>query len=179
VTKLDPGTEPIMIRTSLALLAVLVAAPLGRADDPPVGTTLTLPVVSVSISVGGTDRDAKRAVYAPPPGWYVRSHRIVASRQRGSVSYAVNTVPAGWAWRAEEQAAAGARSSAAATLIAYQVSAGGQAAAARSTVASELQANASSHHLLVVDVAARGPGLWWGESGVELTVVADLVYLGR
>jgi hypothetical protein len=170
-----------MIRTSLATLPVLLLIPFPTraADDTPVGTTLTIPVVSVSVAAGSTGRESKRAVYAPPPGWYVRSHRVVVTQRHGAVSYAVNTVPAGWAWRAEEQAAAEGKSSAAAGFSAYKVSAGGQAAASHSASASGLQANASSHHLLVVDVAARGPGLWQGESGIELTVVGELVYLGR
>jgi hypothetical protein len=170
-----------MIRTSLATLAILLPLtfPTRAAADPPVGTTLTIPVVTVSIAAGSTDRESKRAVYAPPPGWYIRSHRVVVTQRHGSVSYAVNTVPAGWAWRAEEQAAADGKSAASAAVMGCKVSAGAQAAAARSAAASGLQSNASSHHLLVVDVAARGPGLWQGESGIELTVVGELVYLGR
>ena len=86
---------------------------------------------------------------------------------------------AGWAWRAVEQTAAEGRSAAAATVAAYKVSAGGQAALARSATAAGLQSSASSHHALVLEVSARGPGLWRGESGVDLTVVAELVYLGK
>ena len=169
-----------MTRILLAPFAVLLCPHLAAADDaPPPGTTMTLPVLSVSISVGGSGREVKRAVYAPPPGWYVRSHRVITTQKTGSVTYAVNTVPAGWAWRAEELSSATDRASGSATLAAYKVSAGGQGVLEQFGTTSGLQANASSHHLLVVDVAARGPGLWRGESGVELTVVADLVYLGR
>jgi hypothetical protein len=168
-----------MIRTSLATLVALLPAFSAAADAPPVGTTLTLPVISASVSAGGTDRESRRAVYAPPPGWYVRSHRVVPTRKSGAVTYAVNTVPAGWAWRAEEQTAAEGRSAAAAGVTAFKVSAGGQAALARSATAAGLQSSASSHHVLVLEVSARGPGLWRGESAVDLTVVAELVYLGR
>ncbi|VTU02811.1 unnamed protein product [Gemmataceae bacterium] len=163
-------------------LAVLVAASHSAFGTDPrapvVGTTQTLPVVSVSISVGNTGAESKRGVYAPPPGWYVRSHRVVTADKRGSVSYTVSTVPAGWAWRAEEQTTAEAKAAGSAAVTAYKVSGGAQAATATATAATELQANASSHHLLVVDVSARGCGLWKGDSGVELTVVAELVYLG-
>ena len=153
--------------------------PGAAAADPTVGTTLTIPVASVAVSADGSGREAKRVVYAPPPGWYVRSHRVVVTRKEGAVSYAVNTVPAGWAWRAEEQAAMEARGSGSATVTAYKVSAGGQAAGSHGSAASESQATASSHHVLIVEAVARGPGLWRGASEIELTVVADLVYLGR
>lgn len=168
-----------MIRLSLVTLVVVLPSAATAADDPPVGTTISLPVISVSLSAEGSDRDSRRAVYAPPPGWYVRSHRVVPSRKSGSVAYAVNTVPAGWAWRSEEQSAAEGRAAAAATVTSYKMSAGGQAAMAQSATASGLQSNASSHHLLVADVSVRGPGFLRGESVVDLTVVAELVYLGR
>jgi hypothetical protein len=95
----------------------------------------------------------------------------------GAVKYAVHTVPVGWAWRAEELTAVGGRSAAAVTV--YKVSAGGQAALARSAATSGLQSGASSHHVLVVEVPARGTGLWRGESRVDRTVVGELVYLGQ
>lgn len=168
-----------MLKAPLTASALLFVAPLSLAGEPAVGATLTIPVASVSISVDGTGRETKRAVYAPPPGWYVRSHRVVATRKTGSVAYAVNTVPAGWEWRAEEQTAAHSKANGGATVSAYKVSGGAQGGTAVSAETSGLQSNASSHHVLVVEVTARGPGLWKGESGVELTVVADLVYLGR
>jgi hypothetical protein len=170
-----------MTRTPLAALAALLSCPgpRGAADDPPVGTTLSMPVLSVSVSAGGSDRESRRAFYAPPPGWYVRSHRVVPARRSGSVAYAVSTVPAGWAWRTEDRAAAEGQSSAAADVSAYKLAAGGRGAVARSATASGLQSGASSHHLLVVEASARGPGWWGGESAVELTVVAELVYLGK
>jgi len=169
-----------MIQTSFTLVVLLTLPGVSLAgDDPRVGATQTLPVVSVSISVGNSATESKRVIYAPPPGWYVRSHRVVTAQKRGSVSYTVNTVPAGLAWRAEEQTSVDGKSNAGVTLAAYKVSAGGQAALANSAGATEPQSNASSHHLLVVDVSAHGMGMWRGESGVELTVMAELVYLGR
>lgn len=170
-----------MNKATLTLATLVFVSHTAQAADtrpPAVGTTQTLPVVSVSISVGSSGAETKRVVYAPPPGWYVRSHRVVTADKRGSVSYTVSTVPAGWAWRAEEQTTAEAKAAASAAVTAYKVSGGGQAATATATAATEVQANASSHHLLVVDVSARGCGLWKGDSGVELTVVAELVYLG-
>lgn len=146
---------------------------------PPVGTVQRLQVLSVSLAVGGTGYETKRAVYSPPPGWYVRSHRVVVANKYGSVNYAVSTVPAGWDWKTEEQAASAGKSSAAGTVSAYKFSGGGQLATSRDATATDHHAVASSHHLLVIDVAARGSGFLQSGSGVELTVVAEMVYLGR
>jgi hypothetical protein len=146
---------------------------------PPVGAVQTLPVLSVSLAVGSTGRETKRAVYSPPPGWYVRSHRVVTASRYGTVTYAVSTVPAGWDWKADEQAASNGKSSAAGTVSAYKFSGGGQLATSRDATATDHHAVASSHHILVIDVAARGNGFLQSGSGVELTVMAEMVYLGR
>ncbi len=164
-------------------LAAAVLTQAARAGDPPtngpaVGTVRTLPVVSVSLAVGSTDKEAKRVVYAPPPGWYVRSHRVICSNKHGAVTYAVSTVPAGWNWASDERSAAATRSSAAAVHATYPAGAGGRAAAATDATSADRQTNTSSHHLLVVDVSARGEGLFGGGAGVELTVYAEMVYLG-
>jgi hypothetical protein len=164
------------------LLALAIVAPATAAPPqapPPVGTVMCLPVLSVSVAAGGTERETRRAVYAPPPGWYVRSHKVIAANKYGTVTYAVSTVPAGWDWKAEEQAASVGKSGAAGTVSAYKVSAGGQLATAREATAADHSAVASSHHLLVLEVAARGAGFLQSGSGVELTVVAEMVYLGR
>lgn len=168
----------------LALVFTLSAIATGPATAeapiaPPVGTVQTLSVLSVSLAVGSTGREAKRAVYSPPPGWYVRSHRVHVANKYGTVTYAVSTVPAGWDWKADEQAASVGKSSAAGTVSAYKFSGGGQAATSRETTAADHHAVASSHHLLVIDVAARGAGFLQSGSGVELTVTAEMVYLGR
>jgi hypothetical protein len=169
-------------RTLVTCLLALSAAPATAAPPeapPPVGTVQTLPVLSVSLAVGSTGRETKRAVYAPPPGWYVRSHRVVVANKYGTVTYAVSTVPAGWDWKADEQAASAGRSSAAGTVSAYKVQAGGQLATLRDATATDHHAVASSHHLLVIEAAARGCGFLQSGSGVELTVMAEMVYLGR
>jgi hypothetical protein len=149
------------------------------ASPPPRGTVQTLPVLSVSLSVGSTGHETKRAVYAPPPGWHVRSHRVVVASKYGTVTYAVSTVPAGWDWKADEQAASAGKSSAGGAVSAYKFSGGGQLATSRDANATDHQAVASSHHLLVIDVTARGGGFLQSGSGVELTVLAEMVYLGR
>lgn len=150
-----------------------------KSEGPKPGTVRVLPVLSVSLAVGGTERDAKRAVYSPPPGWYVRSHRVHVTSRHGNVTYAVSTMPAGFDWRTDEQAASAGKSSAAGTVSAYKVSGGGQLATARDATAAEHQTVAASHHVLVIDVAARGAGFLQSGSGIDLTVVAEMVYLGK
>jgi hypothetical protein len=163
------------------IICIALSTPAPAAEPPPaVGTTRELPVVSVSLAVGSTDRESKRVVYAPPPGWYVRSHRVVTANKSGAVTYTVGTVPAGWNWVTDERASASARGSGAAGVaLPHGLAAGGTVAGAQDAEAAGRQAVASSHHVLVVDVTARGSGLWQGGGGVDLTVYAEMVYLGK
>ena len=165
------------------VLFLLIAATHAQATEgpPPVGTVRAVPVVSVSLAVGSTEKQTKRTVYAPPPGWYVRSHRVVTGHRKGIVSYAVSTVPAGWAWKSDEVTAASRSANASALITAAhsQPVGGGQAATSGQSAAVGRQENTASHHALVVDVSAEGEGFLIGGSAVELTVVAEMVYLGR
>jgi hypothetical protein len=166
---------------SLTCLAVAFSAvPTRSADPPPVGTAQVLPVLSISMAVGSTGRDSKWAVYAPPPGWYVRSHYVCVSNRSGYVTYTVSTVPTGWQWQSDEQAAATGRAAGSFGLaLPSVVPVGGQAAGARDAAAVDRHANTSSHHMLLVEVTARGAGFLQGGGSIELTVFADMVYLGR
>ncbi|MBX9581828.1 MAG: hypothetical protein K2X87_16105 [Gemmataceae bacterium] len=166
------------------LLAVVLAlgglAAPAQADPPEVGAVRELPVVSVSLAVGSTDKETKRAVYAPPPGWYVRSHRVVTANRTGSVAYSVGTVPAGWAWVSDERAAASGKLDGSAGLqLPHGLAAGGQVAGSQGAAVAGRQVTTASHHVLVVDVTAKGAGLWQGGGGVDLTVYAEMVYLGK
>jgi hypothetical protein len=169
--------KPIQL-AQYVLVPVLLGAGAARAAEPPAGTVRTLPVVSVSLAVGSTERESKRVVYAPPPGWYVRSHRVVSDRRHGVVTYTVNTVPAGWNWLSDERSRRASRSSAEVMVSTLQSWAGGKAAMASDATSTGRQANTSSHHVLVVDVSAKGEGFFGGGGGVELTVFAEMVYLG-
>src|SRR4051794_18779684 len=114
------------------VLATLLGAPATAAtpaEETPVGTVQVLPVISVSLAVGGTGRDTKRVVYAPPPGWHVRCHRVSVTSKYGSVTYTVSTLPARCNWNADEQTTSSNRSSVAGSVSAYKVSGGGQLAA--------------------------------------------------
>ncbi|AWM35762.1 hypothetical protein GobsT_65450 [Gemmata obscuriglobus] len=154
-------------------------APAAPHDTPLSGTVRTLPVLSVSLAVGSTGRESKRAVYSPPPGWYVRSHRVQVASRYGTVTYAVSTVPAGFDWRTDEQSASAGKSSTTGAVSAYKISGGGQLATVRDLNAADHQTVATSHHVLVIDVTARGAGFLQSGSGIDLTVMAEMVYLGR
>lgn len=170
---------PLPLRPALLTFA-LFAPRAGANDLPSVGTVRELPVVSVSLSVGSLGRECKRVVYAPPPGWYVRSHRVQATNRSGTVAYSVSTVPAGWQWVNDERAAASGRAAGSIGLtLPTGLPANGQASGSQESAVAGRQSSTSSHHVLVVDVTARGSGLWQGGGGVDLTVFAEMVYLGR
>jgi hypothetical protein len=174
--------KPIRIsRYSPAFAVLLLAAAAPAADETPaVGTVRTLPVVSVSLAAGSTERDEKRVVYAPPPGWYVRSHTVECGKKTGMSSYTVSTVPAGWAYSRDEKVVrAGHASATAAVATPAGPLAGGKADAATATTAADHQATNSSHHVIVVDVTAKGAGFWRGGGAIDLTVTAEMVYLGK
>ncbi|QDU18143.1 hypothetical protein [Urbifossiella limnaea] len=56
---------------------------------------------------------------------------------------------------------------------------GGHAGGAHDSAVVGRQANSSSHHVLVVDVTARGAGRLQGGAAVDLTVIAEMVYLSN
>lgn len=154
-------------------------ARLVAADPPAVGTVRECPVVSVSLAVGSLDRDTRRVVYAPPPGWYVRSHRVGVTNRTGIVTYSVGSVPAGWNWVSDERAAASGKVNGSAGLrLPTGLAGGGEVAGSQDAASAAHQAHTSSHHVLVVEVAAKGNGQFQG-GGVDLTVYAEMVYLGR
>src|SRR5207342_3003454 len=71
--------------------------------SPVAGAIQRLPVITLDLRVGSTEKQSKRATYTPPPGWHVRSHYVVCAQRYGHTSYLVSTVPAGWGWASEER----------------------------------------------------------------------------
>jgi hypothetical protein len=166
-------------RIAFAVLtaAMLAPAPAATSSVPP-GTVQILPVLTVSLNVGSTEKEVRRVVYAPPPGWHIRSHRVECTSKVGLASYTVNTVPAEWAWSSDDSSAEAAKAQAAAAATAQGV--GGQAkmvSESRKTTADH-QRTTASHHALVVDATARGSGFLRTGAALELTVYAELVYVG-
>jgi hypothetical protein len=142
------------------------------------GTVQTLPVITISLNVGSMEKEVRRVVYAPPPDWHIRSHRVESTTRTGLASYTINTVPADWAWSSDESATDAANSKAAATALVHGV--GGQAQGfteSRKTTA-ERQRTTVSHHALVVEATAHGSGFLGKGAALELTVFAELVFDG-
>ena len=164
----------------LVVPAILLVAGPGIAREPVPGEVRTCQVVSVALSVGWLETDARRIVYAPPPGWYIRSHTVECKNKVGSASYAVNTVPADWSWGASEtswdETKVRGSASAAAKGAVHPVQASGSYRVEKAS--GEQVRRTASHHALVVEATARGTGVLGSGAGLELTVTADLVYVG-
>jgi hypothetical protein len=166
-------------RITFALLTTALFAPApAESQTIPIGTVQTLQVLTVSLNVGSTEKEVRRVVYSPPPGWHIRSHRVECTAKAGLASYTVNTVPAEWAWASDD--ATGEATKAKMAAAAQAQGAGGQAKAVSESkkVTTEHQRTSASHHALVVDATARGSGFFRGGAGLELTVYAELVYVG-
>jgi hypothetical protein len=166
-------------RIGVAFLTMALMAPApALSQHIRVGTVQTLPVLTVSLNVGSTEKEERRVIYAPPPGWHIRSHRVECTAKSGLSSYTVNTVPADWAWSSDEATSEGNKAKAAAAVQAHGV--GGQAKAVSDSrkLTAERQRTTASHHALVMDATARGTGFLGKGAGLELTVYAELVYVG-
>jgi hypothetical protein len=171
---------PTRIRITTVLLTLAAFTPSRAAgQEPRIGTVQTLPVITLALNVGSTEKEEKRVVYAPPPGWHIRSHHVDCTRKYGLSSFTVSTVPADWSWSADETATAAATAKVEAAAQVH--GAGGQAKAVSESrkTSAEHEQRASSHHALVVEATAKGAGWLRGGGGIELTVTAELVYVGR
>jgi hypothetical protein len=163
---------------SLVAVFLLGLPARSAAQAPKIGDVQRLQVASVSLNVGWTEKEARRVTYTPPPGWYIRSHRVECKERYGLASYAVSTVPAGWDASGEDARAESAQERNVGTLRAPGV--GGQAKAAVKVerTAADNHRRTNSHHALVVEATAQGAGYFRGGGGLELSVTAELVYLG-
>ena len=148
------------------------------ASGPHAGQVQTLNVITLSMQVGSTDSETKRVTYAPPPGWYVRSHQVTCLKKSGNISYSVSTVPQNWSYVSDEK-----------VHEAYKllIDLAGQArnaglrakfSAEQGKLLNEVKNVRSTHHALVVDATVRGEGLLRGGGSLDLTVTAELVYVG-
>jgi hypothetical protein len=160
----------------LLLLAWTATPAAGQVPKP--GQVERLKVITISLSVGSTEKEVKQVTYSPPPGWYVRSHSVDCTSKRGNSSFAVNTVPQNWSWLSEEKVSETWK-----VLIDLAGKAHGADLQAkfsmeRDALLSQLRQARSSHHALVVDATARGEGFLRGGGGIELTVTAEMVYVG-
>ena len=176
---MTPDTPSAPVARRLAALCVMLIGGSISARDPVPGEVRTCPVVSLALTVGSLERESKRVVYAPPPGWYIRSHTVECRSKYGSASYAVNTVPADWSWDATEKSWDETRVRAAASVKGTTTPVQAGASYRVEKASGEQVRRAASHHALVVEATARGTGVLGSGSGVELVVTADLVYVGE
>jgi hypothetical protein len=176
---MDPARRFAAGTTGL-LAAFLLALPAGaaRAEAPSVGAVQRLTVITLSMQVGSTEKETKRVTYTPPPGWYVRGHRVDCVKKFGNSSFTVNTVPRDWTFVSEEKINESYK--VLIDLAARAQNAGLKAkfALEQEQLLRELRKVRSTHHALVVEATARGEGFLRGGGGLQLTVTADLVYVG-
>src|SRR5262249_23167330 len=158
----------------------LASVAAGRALDqaPQVGEVQKLTVITISMTVGNTEKETKRVTYTPPPGWYVRSHSVDCTKKAGNSSFTVNTVPQDWAFLSEDKVNESYKTLIDLAAEAQNAGLKAQFAAERDEMLSEIRNVRSTHHALVVDAAARGEGFLRGGGALELTVTAELVYVG-
>jgi hypothetical protein len=158
--------------------AVLTATGQASAQAPRIGDVQRLQVVTLSLQVGSLETQTRQVTYTPPPGWYVRSHQVDCTAHYGNSSFTVSTVPQRWHWSSEQRARESYRLLL--DLAARAQDAGLQARLRQEQdrLLTELRKVRSSHHALVVEATAQGGGLLRGGSGLQLTVTAELVYVG-
>jgi hypothetical protein len=164
--------------TAAVLTSALVTPGVALARPPRPGDTQRLTVITIALQVGSTEKETRHVTYTPPPGWYVRSHQVDCTRKTGNSSFSVATVPQQWSWVSEEKVKESYR-----TLIDLAIKAGirglqGKLALERQQTLNEIRKVRSTHHALVVDATAKGGGFLRAGGGLELTVTAELVFVG-
>jgi hypothetical protein len=155
---------------------VLASPAPGQSPQP--GDVQRLVVITLSMQVGSTGTETRHVTYTPPPGWYVRSHQVECTRKTGNSSFSVATVPQDWRWVSTEKVEESYR-----TLIDMAARAGDRGLQAkfdlqRRQLLREVRHVRATHHALVVDATAKGEGFLRSGGGLELTVTAELVFVG-
>ena len=161
-----------------AALTLLLAAATAQAQSPQAGDVQRFPVITLRLRVGSTEKASKRATYTPPPGWHIRSHTVTVAQSLGNTSFSVSTVPAGWAWASRDRLDDSYRQLIDLAAKAHDMGLQGKLELDRDSMTRELQNTSSSHHALVVEVTASGDGWFRSAASIELTVWAELVYVG-
>lgn len=161
----------------IALLTLTFTLP-ATAQSPTPGAVQRLTVITLSLQVGNTEKEARQVTYTPPPGWYVRSHRVDCTRKTGNSSYAVATVPQNWGWSSEEKVEASYRALMELATRSGQPALHARFVAEKEQMLLELRRVRATHHALVVDATVRGEGFLRAAGGLDLTVTAELVFMG-
>jgi hypothetical protein len=160
----------------LAFLALFPAAVCAQA--PRVGQVERLRVITLSLHVGSMEKESRKVTYTPPPGWYVRNHTVSCTRRYGDSSFSVSTVPQDWEWLSEDKVRESYKTLLDLAARVHDLALGAKLVQERDATLRELQRVRANHHALVLDATARGAGFFRGGSGLDLTVTADLVYVG-
>jgi len=167
-------------RFALPAVAILAGAltSVASAEAPRVGDVQKLSVVTISMQVGSTEKETRQVIYTPPPGWYVRSHSVHCTAKHGNSSYSVNTMPQNWSWLSQEKAEESYKILIDLAGQSHATQLQAKLVMEQETLVQGLRQVRSTHHALVVDATARGEGFLRGGGCIELTVNAELVYLG-
>jgi hypothetical protein len=170
----------IAVGASGLLSWLLLASGPGPAcgQAPRVGQVQRLTVITLSMQVGSTEKETRRVTYTPPPGWYVRGHRVDCARRLGNSSFTVNTVPRDWTFVSEEKINESYKALIDLAGQAHNAGLKAKFALEQEQLLSELRKVRSTHHALVVEATARGEGFLRGGGALQLTITADLVYVG-
>ena len=163
---------------ALLTVTVLTISNTARAEPPQPGEVQRVTVVSLALQAGSTEKETRQVTYTPPPGWYVRSHQVDCTRKSGNSSFSVSTVPQDWGWSLEEKVNESYRA-----LIDLAGKSGKAGLKAkfkleREQTLAEIRKVRSTHHALIVDATAKGEGFLRGGGVLELTVTAELVFVG-
>ena len=154
--------------SSFAAVLALAATGQAAAEAPRVGDVQRLTAVTLSLRVGSTETETRQVVYTPPPGWYVRSHEVTCTARYGN----------SWRWSSEEQVRESYRLLIELAGRAQDAGLQARLASEQDRMLNELKKVRSTHHALVVEATAKGEGFLRGGGGVELTVTAELVFVG-
>jgi hypothetical protein len=164
--------------TALVMAVALATPGSTPAQAPRPGEVQRLTVITISMQVGWTEKETRQVTYTPPPGWYVRSHRVDCTKKYGNSSFSVTTIPQDWGWSSEEKVDESYKMLIDLAGMAGDTGLQGKLAIEREQRLSELRKVRSTHHALVVDATAKGEGFLRSGGGLELTVTAELVFVG-
>lgn len=172
-------TYSTRLRMGLALgLALVVPLRSEEPAVPQVGDVQRLSVISLTLQVGSMEKETRRVTYTPPPGWYVRSHKVYCKKKTGLSSYTVNTLPRRWGWSSAEKKNESSRTVVEATGQSGHVNGKARLSVEQEEAKNDLTRVRSSHHALVLEATAKGEGFLRAGGVLELTIVAELVYVG-
>lgn len=161
------------------LLAVLICSPgFAFAQAPRIGDVQILPVIDASLQVAGAGKETKRTTYSPPPGWYIRSHRVICVDRYGITSFAVSTVPDAWAWSTEGQVKELHERLADVAARAENVAAQLRVNLKRDDSVYDLLRSHAGKHAIILETSAVGVGPLRGGSAIHVRIEAEMIFLG-